>query len=118
MPLNRENDAKLLVTLSMAQPKPFVCDDSMSAGIKWEIWLRQLDSYLDACGIKSEIQKIGILFNIAGEHVREVYMAAADKNENDEYKDVCKILTAHYKPKSNKLYQAFVFYEMRQSKQE
>ncbi len=82
----------------------------MSAGIKWDMWLRQLDSYLDAwlrqldsyldaCGIKSQIQKMGILFSIAGEHVREIYIAAANKKDDDEYADLCKILTAHYKPK-------------------
>ena len=103
MPLNKEADLKLLVTLAMEQPKAFVYENNVSAGVKWEIWLGQLQSYLNACGVKSEIQMIGILFNVAGKRVREIYKTSAAAKDDDDFKAV---------------YQKFLFYELRQSKQE
>ena len=77
-----------------------------------------MQSYLNACGVKSEIQMIGILFNVAGERVREIYKTSAAAKDDDDFKAVVKILTDHFKPKSALMYQASLFYEMRQSKQE
>ena len=104
MPLNKEADLKLLVTLAMDKPKAFVYENNVSAGAKWDIWLGQLQSYLKSCGVESEIQMIGIHFNFAGERVWEIYKtSAAAKDDDDDFKAVVKILTDHFDWNQNQL---------------
>ena len=44
MPLKKEADLKLLVILAMKQPKAIVYENNVSTGVKWDIWLGQLQS--------------------------------------------------------------------------
>ena len=119
MVLDREEDSKLIVELQLLPPKPIVYVANRSSGVKWDMWLQELNIYFDACGIRSDIQRIGVLFNLAGSHSKQVYKASAEANKNDDYEAVVSILTAFYQgPKRNMIYQAFVYFKMRQGKRE
>ena len=118
MVLDRDADLKKVVTLSMTQPKTFVYEDNTSIGAKWEMWLAEYEAYLDACGVKADIQKIGILWSITGNSVRDIYRTSTKKKEDDEYNAVIAILNEHFKSKTNKLYEVFKLSEMKQGKQE
>ncbi|XP_064469786.1 uncharacterized protein K02A2.6-like [Ornithodoros turicata] len=75
---------------------------------RWEKWLNRLESFIVPSNIKDKKQQKAMLLHFAGEQVFDIYEALGGTAE-DDFEKTKKLLTDHFKPKKNIVFEQHVF---------
>ena len=93
---------------------PFVEIDQ-NPGPQWGKWLGRFERLMIAMGITDSRRKRALLLHYAGPKVDEIFDTLTDVGEDTDYDKAVDALNKYFNPKSNSLYETYVF---RQAKQE
>ena len=93
---------------------PFVEIDQ-NPGPQWGKWLGRFERLMIAMGITESRRQRALLLHYAGPRVDEIFDTLSDVGEDTDYDKAVDALNKYFNPKSNSLYETYVF---RQAKQE
>lgn len=91
---------------------------------RWTKWVRAFELYVEAKGITETKRKKAMLLHCAGLDVQDIYFTLEEQQDpsqddtDDEYKKSLDILTKHFTPQVNTLYERHVFRNMQQNDNE
>ena len=99
----------------LTPPEEFSYNDenATTAGTRWPIWVRDLDTYLEASGIDHPAQMKAIMLHCGGKAVKNVYYTLTD-HATQNYKQIMELLLAFFKPMKNLDYEKFQFGQIKQ----
>ncbi len=100
--------------------KPFQFDphsNPASVAQRWNVWIKCFERYVVAANITNDARKTALLLNIAGENVTQIFDSLPSSNDLN-YSGTVKLLTEHFAPCKNVLYEIFTFRKCRQLDEE
>ena len=92
-------------------------NDSASTSARWTRWLERFNTYLVAADIKDDGRKRALLLYQAGPEVYEIFKTL-EEDEAKDFKSAVKVLTKYFEAEKNVIYQAYVFGQATQGKEE
>ena len=103
-------------------PKDFVPDHAGDVGVDFELWLEDVNDYLEICGVSDNEDKKRLFLNLAGLAVRKVVKGlvipappgATVDNPGDTYKALTDAVQAHFRPCVNTTSERHKFRQLRQ----
>ncbi|XP_071502622.1 uncharacterized protein [Diadema antillarum] len=93
---------------------PFVEIDQ-NPGPQWGKWLGRFERLMVAMGVSDPKRKRALLLHYAGPKVDEIFDTLQDVGQESDYDKAVAALNKYFSPKSNSLYETYIF---RQAKQE
>ncbi|XP_071504784.1 uncharacterized protein [Diadema antillarum] len=93
---------------------PFVETDN-NPGPQWTKWLSRFERLMVALDISSAKRKRALLLHYAGPKVDEIFDTLQNVGDDDDYDKAVDALNKYFQPKSNSMYEVYIF---RQGKQE
>ena len=103
-------------------PKDFVPDHAGDVGVDFELWLEDVNDYLEICGVSDNEDKKRLFLNLGGLAVRKVVKGlvipappgATVDNPGDTYKALTDAVQAHFRPCVNTTSERHKFRQLRQ----
>ena len=83
---------------------------------KWRGWLRRYNRWVAGMKLTDDTQILNAMLTAAGEGVEKIYSVYA--KTGDKYEDVCKAITAHFKPYEDVEVQTIKFRQIHQRSNE
>ena len=107
-------------------PKDFIPDYSGDVGADFELWLEDLNDYLQICSVTTAADKQRLFLNLAGLTVRKVVKglviptppALPDGSDGDTYKALTDAVLAHFRPSVNTTSERHKFRQLKQLQDE
>ena len=99
---------------SLVSPAEFRCDDESrgTAGLRWDIWIRDFELFTIATGVTRGPQRKATLLHVVGKACRDIYFTVG--HNDDDYNEVKAKLGAHFAPYRNVDFEIFKFGQLKQ----
>ena len=91
----------------------FEVDNTHNIDRRWNIYRQEVELFLQASGISSDVQKRAILLHSSGRRVQEIFSTLT--NTGTSYNEACIALDGYFKPHKNIIYDRWVFRNAKQN---
>lgn len=88
-----------------------------SVAQRWNVWIKNFERFVTAANIKDDKRKQAMLLNLAGDNVSQIFDSLSS-TDSLSYSETVKLLTGHFAPSKNVLYEIFTFRKCRQQDDE
>ena len=92
----------------------FELEPSGNAATRWCSWVSRLENFLCAQGVADDGRKKAILLHCAGEATFERFQTLDKSNGQSNFQQAKDILSEHFNPRRNTVYEAYQFRQTRQ----
>ena len=95
---------------------PFNPHSELSA--KWEKWLKCFEGAMVSFNITTSKRKRALLLHYGGEQLQTVFDTLSDTGDENDYEKAKEVLTSHFVPKRNPIYETILFRRLTQNPDE